>query len=949
MLEDQTEIGEISPPDQEAPVSAEAIARPENSLTIPVLFLLAFVVRLWFNLSGDHPNAYASCDASEYLRYTSALANLLKSGFTADAALQLKEFVITGPSLPVFLLSANLLTGQPYDIANSTIPLIAQSFISALTAVLIYLTAKRLYDPSTALKASALAVFYPAFIVNSGRLYSETFAAFIEMLALFLLVRGCFDLSTARRTVNNLALGASLVVLQLSRSAMILLSAAAIPIVFLQGLLICKLNWQRAAIQSAILLTGAAAMLAPWLIFENQAYHKMTLVVDRVGHYNLFVGTNSRIQGFLSYPYPDGRGIEAQSFPALLKRSFQESPSRFFKLALDKPARLFKAPWNDFRTAVGAIDYKWQVAYHQILILLALLGMLLACVTDKHVSAYREPRIAGRLTLLLAFALHLPYLVFITVPRYNLTAMPMLIIFAAAGLETLLYLNRTNPLAKTPKALLITALALIIFLRDDLKDAFSIGQAQIATIYAVQGQDVLSRGLISAAFGIAFFISIYLSIAFLHGYRKLARLTTVILALITLPLLALPQRANGRPGENIITLARPGETLIGSIKLKGAAAPNSGDNEQWYLLIDCADPSSFARKLQLTVNGKRLTGPFIPGIAALDDWTYLKTLAPGHNYLECEYIYDCLTQPAALTNLDLRQWFYLPLPPQLVDEARSRGALDIAIKQNSTEPSTIYAASTKSETVTIPSRDIYSWEKCFYGVENDSGLTDSRYDEKVKKRPATWKINFDKNSDELSALDLNVRLLCQPGEKTAAQESTAAHIKKDTDRNTDRNTSTNTSTNTSMSTSSGEASLPLASQAAGEGDAFTLLRATIAPAPPLKSKKNASILTPEILAAQEAERNPANRLARTPLLSLEWLDSKGKKTTMRLPWMKYSADGLDVAIPCDLSRIKGSEITLKAKCPAENEKESQEASAPTITLSARRIAQHPLFGQGQLF
>ncbi len=161
----------------------------------------------------------------------------------------------------------------------------------------------------------------------------------------------------------------------------------------------------------------------------------MTLAVDRVGHYNLFVGTNTEIQGFLSYPYPDGRGIEEKSFPALLKEAFVRSPSRFIRLILDKPVRLLKCPWNDFRTPIGPFDYKAQIALHQAILLMAIIGILLAGVLspgqDKtaELGGLDKNKVWGRATLFLVFALNLPYLAFITVPRYNLTAMPFLIIF----------------------------------------------------------------------------------------------------------------------------------------------------------------------------------------------------------------------------------------------------------------------------------------------------------------------------------------------------------------------------------------------------------------------------------------------------------------------------------------------------------------------------------------
>src|SRR5262249_49698203 len=133
-----------------------------------------------------------------------------------------------------------------------------------------------------------------------------------------------------------------------------------------------------ACLRLALTLAGMSILLVPWLVFEKAAYNKLSLTVDRVGHYNLFIGTNTATQGFLSYPYPDGRGIEEKSFATLIMQAAKRSASRFFKLVLDKPARLLKAPWNDFRCPIGPFEYKAQVALHEAILLLSIIGVLLS-------------------------------------------------------------------------------------------------------------------------------------------------------------------------------------------------------------------------------------------------------------------------------------------------------------------------------------------------------------------------------------------------------------------------------------------------------------------------------------------------------------------------------------------------------------------------------------------
>ena len=103
----------------------------------------------------------------------------------------------------------------------------------------------------------------------------------------------------------------------------------------------------------------------------------------------------------------------------------------------DKPARLFKFPWNDFKQPIGIFGQVEQVLVHQLIILAAMLGLVFSFAVKPQLPADRQ-RLFSRLFLLFLLALHCLYMLFITVPRYNLTAMPVLILFAACGLVTAL-------------------------------------------------------------------------------------------------------------------------------------------------------------------------------------------------------------------------------------------------------------------------------------------------------------------------------------------------------------------------------------------------------------------------------------------------------------------------------------------------------------------------------
>ena len=184
-----------------------------NALVLSGIFASALAVRIWFNFVADHANCAGCCDASEYVRNATALQGLLKyppefwqkffqcavgAASTADvesvraAMSNLKEVYQAGPVFPIFLTlsfaSANFLfTNNPLGA-----PVLVQSILSAAACCLIADFTSKAWNRSAGYVAGVIAAIYPGFIINSGRLYTESFATFIVCLTLCLVVRGFF-------------------------------------------------------------------------------------------------------------------------------------------------------------------------------------------------------------------------------------------------------------------------------------------------------------------------------------------------------------------------------------------------------------------------------------------------------------------------------------------------------------------------------------------------------------------------------------------------------------------------------------------------------------------------------------------------------------------------------------------------------------------------------------
>lgn len=200
------------------------------------------------------------------------------------------------------------------------------------------------------------------------------------------------------------------------------------------------------------------------------------------------------------------------------------------------------------------------------------------------------------------------------------------------------------------------------------------------------------------------------------------------------------------------------------------------------MLIDSDKGELLKNQYTLSLSGKKVIAAPIPALSALDNWDYLKSNGSNY-YLECSYIFDCLSSAAGISNSELRQWFALPLSSAQLKQIGDVGYLDIDIEQKADTPSSFFCAAPATSKIAtgeklLPARLLYSWEKSFYGVENDNGFTDTRLDERVPDRTCKWAISYKKDREELKGMDVNVRLIkVQAPEATQGQNNTSQIIR----------------------------------------------------------------------------------------------------------------------------------------------------------------------------
>lgn len=727
-----------------------------------VIFAVSLTLRLWFNFYDQHINCAYCCDASEYLRNAEAIWKFpyswsLANDFINAALLQpthnlanlratlapLNDFYISGPIFPLFLVSCFVVTGVPFDMSNWQIPLAMHSLISACIPVLIVLIGVRAWGKAHGYTAGIISAFYPGFIVNSGRLYSETFAAFLLLLVAFLTI----DQFKRKRPVACFFIGLLAGALQLTRSIMFILSLLVIPF------LAFRYQGKRTILAISSFLLGLAVVLSLWSFFGRVAFGKGAVVIDRVGHYNLFVGTNVESSGWLSYPYPDTSGIEQKSLPGLLLESYRKSPGKWLQLMLDKPIRLFKFPWNDFRMPIGPFSAQEQVLFHQLVVLLGALGIVYGLTTYSGSQGPVIAQVKARFFLLGILVIHLVYLLFITVPRYNLTAMTSIILFSSAGVIAILKMLKLNYRSHNPYMLVISTVIFFWLVRSDLTNLVINAFPEQEIRWCIAASSVLKM----IAF-VIFVCSIWSSIAIASVHRPTARILAILMAVLFVPSIVLPARAHGRLYERQYLLNRPGQIISQEIKIPIKMAQSFSHNH-CFLIVDADGIDSISEKVKFHVNGKLLHGPMIPGLPLSEELLHFKERGEQNLYLECEYIFDCLTAPAGLSNVNLRQWFFIPVPSEYLLKEDNPEQITIKLEKLDWSSTAIFGSYvTGSQAIVIPSPGRYSWEKSFYGVENDKGLTDTRYDTKLQIRCPTSMIDRSDTSGAKSAIQHRERL-----------------------------------------------------------------------------------------------------------------------------------------------------------------------------------------------
>ncbi|CAN5429131.1 hypothetical protein BH11CYA1_BH11CYA1_19350 [soil metagenome] len=731
----------------------------------PLLVLfVALAIRLVYNLCFFQHRICDIGDSSYYLTAGKALADLIRASWSethlSDFLVRLCQptsvipgsfqsfsstnlsdrLLLDGPIFPSYLAALFLLIGTQAGAAanlainaHSQFYAIANSVVDSLSCALVCTFTSLAFGRKTGLLAGlGLALYAPA-IINTQQCYGEPFAYFLLCCWATLLVSLVSLVSLSSMSAKDQSLLLLNCFLLALFSGLLMLAKPAF--VFLPWLGIgvylgvMALGRGKAAPiedpdkesgsakKSKLVLAflafvlGLFLALAPWLGFTRSVSGQAMLVVNRAPQYNLYIGNYLATDGWKTWPTQPSIPNTMEEAKAFVLAEFKSAPLALVGLFLRKIARLTVGVWNEFQYSIGLFTIVEQNIWQGLLLLLACLG--LASILNK------EDRKAKALALAFAAIIifHLIYASFEPVPRYFISAMPLVMAFAAQGLLTL-YVTFIQGKKLQQRAGLIRLVTVVL-------PGFTwlYRFASPAMVFSVFF-DTLSFEqirILVALFWCFYLVCVFVLLAqvlrFSDAHAKVSRLAiAAIVAAGALTVLCAAAFFLQDPAlsESSLLLEPGGQGLTDRVRIsladlepalpKQLPGPLPGYFRQFdsWLLIDC-ETNAPPPVLIVSVNGK-----FLPARTALM-WNELH---PADK--DVPVIIDLQSRAMSIDKRKFRQWWAVPFSTRFLKKSIENEVI-LSVPAGSPPVRIFYdwVNNSKNTDVMIPSLTKFSWTKGF--------------------------------------------------------------------------------------------------------------------------------------------------------------------------------------------------------------------------------------------
>ena len=674
-----------------------------------LFFILAIVLFSSFQALPGSPNLSLIFDSQGYLaaggacqklfswEFLSAVASYVASGFSEPSRLLVlnklgaaSDLGFSGPIVPFFLACVYNLFGKQAISQNWLIGANAFLVVSAAMVPLVWLAAKQFWGPGQARLAAILALTYPPLAINSWRILGDVTTCFAAALLLALLAKLTMSRSYGLPALCWGALtGTAIVWLMLGKAPLMLFPWLALAEILFLAVILRVPDVFNAHYVVGILL-GCAIALAPWMLVKQIITGQPSIIVDRGGAYNFWVGCNLQADGWDILPSrfvanPKEFTKTSAEVKSEVLSTFKDKPLSFIDLMARKPARLMCAPWNDFQNSFFGIPWVMQKWWQEVILLLAFAGALISL---RVAVVRRDFKEIAPIVILCTFVLYfLIYAPVISMSRYFYPAVPALLLLSSQGLFWMISQSR-----KVAFQLLIVATLVLPGLLAFIDPSLAVNSLWL-------GKQVAQHGVGNVALFGSTAIVICLSLWF-----WILSLATGKVAKLEPFKLVVERR--GRRYLLLWSCARFGPlvVLLGALVCASASArqelfclewakqltgrksieckifvPRQVSPRSWYLVVDAVgtgtDPS-FERHpdLDVQVNGKQIKAEVRPfwalDCSQRDNLVYLKTFAYGQG-----------------KNIeDIRQWWCVAMPADLVRENSNNQITVSSSSESQTRP-----------------------------------------------------------------------------------------------------------------------------------------------------------------------------------------------------------------------------------------------------------------------
>jgi 4-amino-4-deoxy-L-arabinose transferase-like glycosyltransferase len=336
--------------------------------------------------------------------------------------------------------------------------------IDILCLYLVIIIARRLFGEGAALIAGALYAVYLPFTLVTGMVSPEPPTIFMTLVTVYMILK---FYEKPKSKYLYLA-GVILALITLNRSTATLLFGA-----FMIGFLYDFRNEiRKAGVPVIKALIPFVLVLIPWLIITFNHYDTLTLRDPQYSEANFRSSSSIEFEGY------DRDYVGSDFWTTPVTESIGEDIPGYLKLLLKKFVRLWSTAYNDYDQSF-ILNRTLADLLHLLIVLTAFFGVFIFLVKRERGYVYLFT-IPVYYTLL--------HVVFHALPRYNLNAMPFMIMAAAgAGYEVYRVIAK-NDMRRwlTAPAVLLIGAGLVIYFPESLAAAFMGPQAGTILIFFIK-------------------------------------------------------------------------------------------------------------------------------------------------------------------------------------------------------------------------------------------------------------------------------------------------------------------------------------------------------------------------------------------------------------------------------------------------------------------------------